>query len=153
MQTRAIAFASALLVAAVAVGVASAQNPLVDYRIVDGGIPEPLTDEPANYLRGELIVRDPTKASCLICHAMPIPDEPDPGNIGPDLAGVADRYTAAELRLRLVDSKLINPNTVMPAYYSLRNLNRVDPEYAGQTIYSPQDIEDVLAFLLTLTER
>jgi sulfur-oxidizing protein SoxX len=137
----------------VAIGAASAQDQLVDYRVVDGGIPEPLTDEPANYLRGELVVRDATNASCLICHSMPIPDEPDPGNIGPDLAGIADRYTEAELRLRLVDSKLINPDTVMPAYYSLRNLYRVDEEYAGRTIYSAQDIEDVIAFLLTLTAQ
>jgi sulfur-oxidizing protein SoxX len=83
---------------------------------------------------------------------MPIPDEPDPGNIGPDLAGIATRYTAAELRLRLVDPKIINPSTVMPAYYSLRNLKRVEEQYVGQTIYSAQDIEDVVAFLLTLTE-
>ena len=153
MHLRRLALGTLALAGLVAIGAASAQNELVDYRVVDGGIPEPLTDEPANYLRGELVVRDATNASCLICHAMPIEDEPDPGNIGPDLAGVADRYTEAELRLRLVDSKLINPDTVMPAYYSLRNLNRVDEEYAGRTIYSAQDIEDVIAFLLTLTER
>lgn len=141
-----------MAVAATAMAAAWAQPELVPFQIVDGGIPDALTDEPGNRFRGELIVRNPANASCLICHRMPIPDEPDPGNIGPDLAGIATRYTAAELRLRLVDPKIINPSTVMPAYYSLRNLNRVEEQYVGQTIYSAQDIEDVVAFLLTLTE-
>jgi sulfur-oxidizing protein SoxX len=139
------------LAGAVSIGAVFAQPALVEYEIVDGGIPEPLTDISGDRFRGELIVRDPTNASCLICHSMPIPDEPDPGNIGPDLAGIANRYTEAELRLRLVDPKVINPDTVMPAYYSLRNLYRVEEQYVGRTIYSAQDVEDVIAYLMTLT--
>ena len=138
-------------IAGLAVSLGHAQP--IAYEVVDGGIPQPLTDEPGNRYRGELAARDPTRATCLICHAMPIPDEPDPGNIGPDLTGVGARFTEAELRLRLVDPKLINPDTVMPAYYSLRNLNRVEAQYAGQTIYTAQEVEDVIAFLMTLTEQ
>lgn len=144
-------FAS-LVVAIAAIAAARAQPDLVAFQIVDGGIPIPLTDEPGNRFRGELVARDPTKASCLICHRMPIPDEPDPGDIGPDLAGIGARYTAAELRLRIVNPKILNPATVMPAYYSLQNLNRVEAQYAGQTIYTAQEVEDVVAFLLTLTD-
>jgi sulfur-oxidizing protein SoxX len=140
----------ASIVAAAAVGFVWAQSTPVAYEIVGDGIPEPLTDQPGDPVRGEIIVRDARNATCLICHTMPIPDEPDQGNIGPDLAGVGDRYTAAQLRLRLVDPKILNPYTVMPAYYSLRNLNRVQALYAGQTVYSAQDIEDVVAYLLTL---
>ena len=149
---RVVGIIASVVVAAAAISTSWAQPDLVPFQIVDGGIPDPLTDEPGNRFRGELIVRDAANASCLICHSMPIPDEPDPGNIGPDLAGIGARYTAAELRLRLVDPKIINPATVMPSYYSLRNLNRVEEQYVGQTIYSAQDIEDVVAFLLTLTE-
>ncbi len=141
----------ALSLAGLAASLGQAQP--VAYEIVDGGIPQPLTDGPGNRFRGELVARDPTRASCLICHAMPIPDEPDPGNIGPDLAGVGSRFTAAELRLRLVDPKMINPETIMPAYYSLRGLNRVEAQYVGETIYTAQEVEDVVAFLLTLTEQ
>jgi len=141
-----------LVAATTGIAIAWAQIEPVSYEIVDGGIPDPLTDEPGDRFRGELIARNAANASCLICHRMPIPDEPNPGNIGPGLAGVGARYTAAELRLRLVDPKIINPATVMPAYYSLRNLNQVEAQYVGQTIYSAQDIEDVVAFLLTLTE-
>ena len=48
------------------------------------------------------------KATCLICHAMPIPEEPNHGTIGPPLAGVGARRTAGELRLRLVDATRVN---------------------------------------------
>lgn len=123
---------------------------LVDYEVVDGGIPEPLTDQPGDSFRGWQIVRDASNATCLICHAMPIPDEPNHGNIGPDLTNVGERFTAAQLRLRIVDPKMINPATVMPSYYRLRDLNDVEAQYAGQTIYSAQDVEDVVAYLLTL---
>ena len=38
----------------------------------------------------------------------------------------------------------------MPSYYRTDHLNRVASKYAGQTILSAQEIEDVVAFLLTL---
>lgn len=40
----------------------------------------------------------------------------------------------------------------MPAYHSIAGFASVQQQYAGQTIYSAQDIEDVVAYLLTLTE-
>lgn len=120
--------------------------------VVGFEIPNPLTDEPGDPARGEMIARDVSNATCLICHRMPIPEEPNPGNIGPDLAGVGARFTAGELRLRIVNPKLINPATVMPAYYTLEGLVRVEEPYLGQTIYTAQDVEDVVAYLLTLTE-
>ena len=85
------------------------------YRVESYAIPDSLTGQPGDPSRGERIVRDPDKATCLICHAIPIEGEPDPGNIGPPLQGVASRYTAGELRLRLVDPKRLNPETVMPS--------------------------------------
>ena len=121
------------------------------YRIENFAIPESLTGRPGDPARGERIVRDPDKATCLICHAMPIEGEPDPGNIGPPLAGVASRYSTGELRLRLVDPKRLNPETVMPSYYARDGLHRVAPEYQGRSIYTASEIEDVIAYLLTLT--
>lgn len=118
--------------------------------VVDGAIPAPLTDVPGDPVRGAALVRDMTRASCLICHAMPIADEPDQGNIGPDLAGVASRLSAGELRLRLVDARAVNPATVMPPYHATEGLTRVRADLAGQPIYTAQEVEDVLAYLLTL---
>ena len=116
-------------------------------------MPQPLTDTRGNVARGLALVRDMTRASCLICHALPIPDEPDQGDIGPPLAGVANRYSAAELRQRLVDARVANPATVMPPYHATNGLTRVLTAYQGQPIYSAQEIEDVLAYLMTLTEE
>ena len=55
------------------------------------------------------------KGNCLACHVMPIPEQSFHGEIGPDLNGVASRYDAGELRLRLVDPKVVNPGTIMPS--------------------------------------
>lgn len=131
---------------------ALAQEHLVPIEIVDLSVPKPLTETPGDPVAGRLTVRDTSIASCLICHELPIPEEPDPGNIGPSLIGVGSRYSAGELRLRLVDPKAIFPDTIMPAYYKVVGLNRVDLPYQGRTIYTAQQIEDVVAYLMTLTD-
>ena len=82
-----------------------------------------------------------------------MPWQPDHGNLAPDLTGVGNRYNAAELRLRLVDPKVLNPFTIMPAYYQIQGFTRVQEKYVGKTICGAQDIEDVIAYLLTLTEE
>jgi sulfur-oxidizing protein SoxX len=123
---------------------------LVDYRIVDGAIPEPLTDQPGDPERGRRIVLDREGGDCTICHAMPLPQRQFHGTIGPPLDGVGSRYTAAELRLRLVDPKAINPETIMPAYYKVEGLHRVLERYRAKPVLTAQQIEDVVAYLLTL---
>lgn len=123
-----------------------------DYRVEGDQIPESLSDLPGDPVRGEWIVRDADNATCLICHAIPIAEEPDPGDIGPPLGGVGSRLTAGQLRLRLVEPKRLNPGTVMPSYYKRDGLFRVAGEFQGQPIYSATDIEDVIAYLLTLLE-
>lgn len=117
------------------------------------GLPEPLTSEPGNPGRGKLIVRDLDRASCLICHVMPIPEEPDHGNIGPSLVGIGARMTEAELRQRIVDPRSANPDTIMPGYFRLDGLRDVHAPYLGRTIYTAQEVEDVLAYLLSLTDE
>jgi sulfur-oxidizing protein SoxX len=74
-------------------------------------------------------------------------------DIAPPLDGIADKFTEGELRLRLVDPKAINPDTVMPAYYRWEGLNRVLETYAGRPIYTAQQVEDVVAYLMTLREK
>ena len=87
---------------------------------------------------------------CLLCHSGPFPEERFQGNLAPELSSSVARYTAPQLRARIVDASYFNPNTIMPAYYRTDHLNRVAPKFAGQTILSGQEIEDVLTFLLTL---
>jgi sulfur-oxidizing protein SoxX len=125
-------------------------GPFVDYRIVNGAIVEPLTDQPRDSERGRRIVLDREGGDCIICHAMPLPQRQFHGTIGPALDGVGSRYSAGELRLRLVDPKVFNPATVMPAYYKVEGLHRVHERYRGKPILTAQQVEDVVAYLLTL---
>ena len=74
------------------------------------------------------------------------------GNIGPPLAGVGARLSAGQMRLRLIDSTLINPQSVMPAYYRVEGLHQVGQNYRGKPILDAQQIEDVIAYLQTLKE-
>lgn len=152
-RTRAYAAVVALALGCAATAGAAGQDALPAIEIVDNAIPAPLTTTPGDPVAGRLTVRDTSRATCLICHELPIPEDRDHGNIGPPLAGVGSRYSAAELRLRLVNPKAINPDTIMPAYYWVEGLNRVDIPYQGNTIYTAQQIEDVIAYLLTLTDE
>jgi L-cysteine S-thiosulfotransferase len=126
--------------------------PLVAYRIGNGEIRDPLTREPGDAKRGRAAVLSRDAGNCFLCHAVPAAENTPLGNIGPSLAGVGARLTAAQLRLRLVDSTRINSRSVMPAYYRTRGLHQVAPAYRDRPLLTAQQIEDVIAYLLTLTE-
>jgi sulfur-oxidizing protein SoxX len=81
---------------------------------------------------------------------MPLPQRQFHGTIGPPLDGVGERYTAGALRLRIVDPKVFNPETIMPAYYKVQGLYRVRERHRGTPILTAQQVEDVVAYLLTL---
>ncbi len=74
------------------------------------------------------------------------------GNIGPSLSGVGRRLSAAQLRLRIIDAAVVNPETVMPPYYRTNGLRNVSEQYSGKPILSAQQIEDVVAYLGTLRQ-
>ena len=117
-----------------------------------GGIPEPLTDPPGDAARGRAIVADRERGLCLLCHTAPIPEATFQGNLAPDLAGVGARLDVAALRLRMVDSRRIKPNTIMPPYHSTEGFQRVGQRWQGQPILTAQEVEDVVTYLTTLTE-
>lgn len=126
---------------------------LVAYEVVDeAAIPQALTDQPGDPAKGREVAIHRKKGNCLACHVLPIPEQSFHGEIGPDLNGVASRYEAGELRLRVVDAKIVNPDTIMPAYYRADGLHRVADSFTGKTILSAQEVEDIVAYLQTLKE-
>lgn len=120
-----------------------------DYIVVDDTIPVSLTGVPGDPVKGKKLSVNRKKGNCLACHAMPIPEQQFHGEVGPDLSGVGSRMTQAELRLRLVNSKALNPDTIMPAFHKVA-LNRVLKKFKGKTILGAQEIEDIIAYISTL---
>ena len=116
----------------------------------DDAIEQPLTDQPGDAARGRAIVANRQLGLCLLCHTAPIPEERFQGNLAPDLAGAGARWSEAQLRLRLVDSRRVNPQTIMPPYYRSEGLTRVGSPWQGKTVLAAQQIEDVVAYLRSL---
>jgi L-cysteine S-thiosulfotransferase len=102
--------------------------------------------------RGRAIVANRQVGLCLLCHSGPFPEERFQGNLAPDLAGAGARASAGQLRLRIVDASHLNPNTIMPPYYRADGLERVAANFRGKPILSAEQIEDVIAFLVTLKD-
>jgi L-cysteine S-thiosulfotransferase len=100
--------------------------------------------------RGRAIVANRQQGLCLLCHAAPIAEERFQGNLAPSLAGVGSRLTEGQLRLRMVNSRATNPETIMPSYYQTDSRTRVGPAWQGRTILNAQQIEDVVAYLAML---
>ena len=124
----------------------AAQALMIPYRVVADGIPVALTGRPGDPAEGRKVVEDRKLGNCLSCHAFPFAAE-DPGNIGPDLHGVGARLSPAELRLRVVNMKVLDPQTIMPAYYRVAGLRDVGKAFGGKPILTAQQVEDVVAFL------
>ncbi|MDB5510480.1 MAG: hypothetical protein JWL93_2949 [Hyphomicrobiales bacterium] len=144
----ALALASLLLSA----GCAFAEDP-ARYVIENGAIASPLTGQPGDPARGRKIVAERQKGLCLLCHQGPFPEERFQGDLAPTLAGAGSRLSEGELRLRLVDGTKVNPETIMPSYYRTDHLQRVPPAFAGRTLLTAAEIEDVVAFLSTLRDE
>ena len=125
---------------------------LVAFQVVGDGIPASLTGAPGDPARGRAIVLERTRGLCLLCHSGPFPEERFQGNLAPDLAGAGARWSEAQLRLRMVDPRAFNPDTIMPSYYRTDSLDRVAPGFRGRPVLAPGEIEDVVAFLGTLRE-
>jgi sulfur-oxidizing protein SoxX len=128
----------------------TASTPMVRFTVNGDAIDTPLTAAPGDAARGRAIVANRRQGLCLLCHAGPIPEERFQGNLAPDLAGAGARWSAGQLRLRMVDARRLNPESIMPAYYRTTGLTRVPAALRDKPILSAQQIEDVVAYLKTL---
>ncbi|SEW19546.1 sulfur-oxidizing protein SoxX [Cognatiyoonia koreensis] len=100
------------------------------------------------------------KGNCIACHEVTaLKDEPFHGEVGPILDGAGDRWTAAELRGLVANPKNTFEGTVMPAFYRTSGFTRPGDAFTGKAATGPlsplltaQEVEDVVAYLQTLTE-
>ena len=120
------------------------------YAIVGDVIPASLTGAAGDPASGRAIVLDRRLGACLMCHTGPFPEERFQGTLAPDLSGAGSRWSAGQLRLRLVDATRVNPNSIMPPYYRVDGLTRVGSAWRGKPMLTAAQIEDVIAFLSTL---
>jgi sulfur-oxidizing protein SoxX len=132
-----------LLLAMAIPTMASAQAAMV----TGDAVVQSLTGSAGDPARGRAIIVDRQKGFCLLCHSGPFPEEPLQGNLAPSLAGAGSRWNEGQLRLRLMDNKSVNPESIMPAYHRVEGLNRVGAIWHDRPILSVAEIEDVLAFL------
>lgn len=117
---------------------------------VGDAIPASLTGAAGDAARGRAIVVDRQVGLCLLCHSGPFPEQRFMGDLAPDLRGAGARLSPGQIRLRIADSSRVNPATIMPAYFKTEGLQRVAPAFRGKTVLTAQQIEDVVAFLVTL---
>ncbi|SNR26028.1 sulfur oxidation c-type cytochrome SoxX [Paracoccus sediminis] len=128
----------------------------------DGSIPESLTGTAGNPDEGRVVMTTNALGNCVACHAIAaMPDVPFQGNIAPQLDGAADRWTEAQLRGIVVDAKRTFPESFMPGMYKVGPFIRPGVAYTAKPPEKPEDIrpilsarqvEDVVAYLMTLSE-
>jgi sulfur-oxidizing protein SoxX len=126
-------------------------EPYCEWQSVNHTIKEPLCGLTGDAVRGQEIASNGSKGNCVACHSLPVDNTSVFGTIGPPLEGVGSRLPVEYMRLRIVDSRDFSPMSIMPGFY--RNpeyINRPGKIYAGRTFLTAQQIEDVIAYLVTL---
>jgi L-cysteine S-thiosulfotransferase len=131
---------------------AQADDALRPYRVVGDAIPESLTGAKGDAERGRGIVLNRQVGLCLLCHSGPYPEERFQGTLAPGLNGAGSRWSEGQLRLRIVDAGRLYRDTIMPPYYRVDALVRVAAAFAGKPILTAEQIEDVVAYLVTLRD-
>jgi len=140
---------AAVLLLGILAAAAAAAEGLAPYRVEGDAIEAPLAGARGDAAKGREIVLG-RESNCLLCHTVPDAGDRPMGNIAPALAGVGGRFSAGQLRLRIVDPSRTNPRAPMPAYYRVDGLNGVAAAFRGKPLLSAQEVEDVVAYLTTL---
>lgn len=125
-----------------------------------GEIETSLTGVPGDPARGQAIMVSRAQGNCLACHQVTaLDDEPWHGEVGPSLDGVATRWEEAALRGLIVNADSTFPNSIMPSFYKVSGFVRPGDAFTTrpapedlQPMLAAQDIEDVVAYLMTLTD-
>ncbi|WP_374207569.1 sulfur oxidation c-type cytochrome SoxX [Bradyrhizobium sp. 190] len=128
-----------------------AAQDLRSYAVVGDAIPRSLTGAVGDAARGRALVVE-RSSTCILCHSGPFPEQKFQGDLAPDLSGSGSHASEGQLRLRLVDASRLNAATIMPSYYRVDGLDRVGTLWRGKPILSAEQIEDIVAYLVSLRE-
>ena len=131
-------------------GFAAAEE-LRPYAVTGDAIPLSLTGAPGDPVRGRATTVN-RQSTCILCHSGPFAEEKFQGDLAPGLSGSGSRWSEGQLRLRLVDASHLNAATIMPSYYRVGGLHRVGTPWRGKPILSAEQIEDIVAYLVTLRD-
>lgn len=126
-----------------------------------GAVTESLSGAPGDPESGAVIMKTKSKGNCVSCHAVTeLSDAPFHGEVGPVLDGVGSYRSAEELRGIVANAKKTFEGSVMPAFYKTSGFIRPGDGFTGKAgeeplppLLSAQEIEDVVAFLMTLKDE
>ncbi len=126
----------------------------------DGAVADSLTGVAGDPENGRELMNKGS-GNCIACHEVSaLSDLPFHGEIGPMLDGVGDRWSEAELRGIVANAKIMFPESMMPSFYKNTGYVRPGNAFTGKAaegtldpLLSAQDVEDVVAFLMTLKEE
>ncbi len=126
-----------------------------------GEVEVSLSGEPGNPEEGLKVFTGRALGNCVACHTVSalLDSVQFHGNVGPSLDGVADRWTEADLRGIVANAKNVYDGTIMPAFYKTSGFVRPGEGFTSKPATEPlppmlsaQQIEDVVAYLMTLKE-
>ncbi|MGB8623010.1 MAG: sulfur oxidation c-type cytochrome SoxX [Paracoccaceae bacterium] len=126
-----------------------------------GAIDKSLTGVPGDPAAGRKVIGTKSLGNCVACHKISeMSDVPFHGEIGPSLDGAGSRWDEAQLRGIVADAKHTFPDTIMPSFYKVSGFIRPGDAFTGKAAEEPlppllsaQQIEDVVAYLMTLKEQ
>ena len=120
----------------------------------DGVVMKSLTGAAGDAANGAKVFANRKQGNCLACHEnSQMKDALFHGEVGPTLDGVGDRWEEAELRAIVANSKMVFEDTIMPAFYIDTGYNRPSDKFAGKSILTAQQVEDVVAYMMTLKDE
>ncbi len=147
---RALAIAAVLAVATAPAAMAETVSPSA-VKFQDGSILQSLRGVAGDPVKGKDWFTGRKLGNCLACHKnSDASTQSFHGEVGPELDGVAERWTEAELRGIVTNAKMMFDGTIMPAFYKDAGYTRPLKKFDGKTILSAQQIEDIVAYLTTL---
>ena len=120
----------------------------------EGTVEASLTGQAGDAATGRDVFANRKLGNCLACHSnSDMPELSFHGEVAPLLDGVGDRWSEAELRGIVSNAKMMFEDTMMPAFYIDSGYVRPLEGFDGKSILSAQQVEDVVAYLMTLKDE